>query len=68
MTIVRMSHIRQANLCSGGTRQWFVNHGFDWTSFLVDGIDAELLLATGDALAFRVVKIAKDENEDGRKS
>ena len=62
MTIVRMCHIRQANLCAAGTRSWFVNHGFDWTSFLVDGIAAEKLAATGDALALRVVEIAKKDN------
>lgn len=68
MTIVRMRHIRQANLCAGGTRSWFVEHGFDWTSFLVNGIDAEKLIATEDALALRVVRIAKSEEDHGRKS
>lgn len=65
MTIVTISHIRQAKLCAGGARAWFEHHGFSWSDFLTNGKSADELDATGDALAFRVTAIAREE--DGRR-
>lgn len=59
---VYMRHIRQAKLCSPGTRAWFNKYGFNWSAFLSDGIEAERLLETGDPFAKRVVEIARNEN------
>lgn len=59
MTIVRMAHIRQARYCASGARQFFARHGLDWAAFLRDGIAADRLRATGDAMALRVVEIAE---------
>jgi len=60
MTTVTMRHIRQCKLCSSGTRAFFNKHGFDWNDFLKHGIDANELENTGDAMAKRVAKAAKD--------
>lgn len=60
-----MRHIRQAKLCSGGTRTWWRDNGLNWSDFLVNGIEGEALLATGDPLAMRVVEAARAER-DGR--
>lgn len=60
--IVRMKHIRQAKLCSSGTRDWWKRQGFDWSDFLTNGIDAETLLETGDPQALRVVEIARKDH------
>jgi len=60
-----MRHIRQARLCSGGTRTWWKEHGFDWTDFLKNGIAGERLIETGDPLALRPVVAARAER-DGR--
>lgn len=57
-----MRHIRVARLCSDGARTWWRHHGFDWSDFLENGIDAQTLLDTGDPLAADVVKIARQEN------
>lgn len=62
MMPITMTHIRQANLCSSGTRAWFEKQGFSWPDFLKNGISIEKFEATGDALALRVVKIAKEES------
>lgn len=63
MTIkITMLDIRAANLCSGGTRAWFVQQGFSWEDFLLNGIDIEKFEATGDALALRVASIAREKN------
>lgn len=60
ITIVRMVHIRQAKMCSSGAREFFKRHGLDWQDFLNNGIDAEKLRATGDAMAIQVVKVAEN--------
>lgn len=65
MTVVHMVHIRRAKQCSQGARAFFVRHGLDWSDFLRNGIDAEKLRATGDAMALSVVEQAERE-ERGR--
>ena len=67
MTLVTMKHIRQADLCAKGAREWFASHGFDWGDFLENGKDADELDATGDALAHQVTAIARQEASDGRR-
>jgi len=42
--------------CMSGCRSWARQHGFDWSDFVANGIDAETLLATGDALAQSVIE------------
>ncbi len=66
MIIVTMKHVREANLCSSGARYWFKQHNLSWHEFLTTGLSAEVLEATGDELAFRVTKIARQEAENGR--
>ncbi len=58
--IVNMGHIRKSKMCSRGTRAFFEKHGLDWNAFLREGIDAEKLKATGDAMALQVVKVAEN--------
>ena len=57
--IVTIIHVRAAGLCVNGSRAWFTRHGLDFRAFLRDGLDAETLLATGDAMALRVVSYAE---------
>ena len=57
--IVRAEDIRAARLCFQGARPWFRRHGLDWQAFLVEGLSAEVLAATGDALALRVIAEAE---------
>lgn len=54
MTIV-MDDITKAGICASGARRWFHAHGLDFRDFMANGIDAEALLATGDAYARQVV-------------
>lgn len=63
--IVTMKHIRMAKMCSRGTREFFLRHGLDWSSFLKEGIPAHKLADTGDAMALHVVDVA--EGDHGRK-
>ena len=59
--IVTMRDIRAAKMCSSGTRAFFKRHGLDWHSFLKEGIQAELLESTGDAMAIRLVEVARGQ-------
>lgn len=61
-----MRHIRQARLCAGGARAFFARYGLDWGKFLRDGIPADELEATGDALTAGVVAAAREEAARGR--
>lgn len=56
--LITIDHVRAAGLCVHGTRGWFARHGLDFKAFLRDGIAADVLLATGDAMAMRVVEHA----------
>lgn len=64
--IVTMQDVRAAGFCGFGARRWFEAYGFDFRAFMTDGLPAETLLATGDALAETVVaKKRAAENPDG---
>jgi hypothetical protein len=64
--VVTIDHVRAAGLCVHGTRTWFARHGLDFRGFLAHGLPASVLLATGDAMAQRVVEIASRANEEPR--
>ena len=57
--IVRMRHLRKIKMCSHGGRAFAVRHGFEWSDFLKNGIQAERLIATGDAMALKAVESAR---------
>ena len=57
--IVTIAHVRAAGLCVNGSRAWLVRHGLDFRAFLREWLDAQTLLATGDAMAQRVVDCAR---------
>ena len=59
---------RTPGYCVPKSREWAQRHGIDFKAFMRDGIDADVLLATGDALALRLVAWAREceEAKDGR--
>ena len=64
--IVTVQDLRASRICFQGARPWFRRHGLDWQAFLAEGIAAERLAATGDALAFRVIAEARKRlNQNG---
>ncbi|SEI21456.1 hypothetical protein [Pseudomonas asplenii] len=46
--------------CHRQCRAFFIQQDLDWHDFLQNGIDEELLLATGNALARHVVEHARE--------
>lgn len=60
-----MKHIRNVRgftkkpgFCARGVRNWFQRHDLDYSDFLKNGIDEEILLATNDPMARAVVEQA----------
>ena len=45
--------------CARGGRLWVQQQGLDWATFVRDGLPAELLEATGDPMAMRLVAHAR---------
>lgn len=59
MLVVIHADMRALGYCNRGARSWFARHQLDWAEFINQGIDAEQLLATGDAMAEAVVAVAQ---------
>lgn len=57
---IRINDVRRAGHCVRGAKDWFDRHGLDFRAFLKNGIDEAELIASGDAMAARVVDIARD--------
>jgi len=57
---IYMSDIRKAKMCSQGTRAFFLARGLDFQDFLKNGLDEEILVQTGDAMALQVVEVARN--------
>lgn len=56
---------RGIGYCRGKGQEWFDRHGLDFREFVKNGIDADVLLATGDGMAIRLVEHArKVDNEE----
>jgi len=58
---VYMRHLRKDRICSAGARSFWTRHGLDWSDFVTNGIDGQVLLDTRDPRAVRVVGIAREE-------
>lgn len=56
--IVTYADMRALGYCSKGAREWFAQNGLDYRQFVRCGLDAETLLATGDAMAMKTVEQA----------
>lgn len=55
--------MRRLGYCSSGVRTFFQRNGLDYSAFLRDGIDADKLAETGDAMALAAV----EESKNGRR-
>ena len=62
--IVKRHHLdeMQPRYCANGSRRWFARMGLDWAAFVRDGIESDVLEATGDAMALKLVETVKARN------
>lgn len=65
---IYIRHMRAAGYCrKEGVKPFFNARNWDWQDFLANGIEAQKLIDTNDAMALRVVEIAKVEENEQRK-
>lgn len=58
--------LRAAGVClDTPTRAWAAERGIDWRTFCRDGWPVETLENTGEAVAMRVAKIAREREARG---
>ena len=64
--IIRPDDMAKVGYCAAGVRRWFIANGLDFRDFIKNGIDADVLIATGDALTQRVIdaKIARESVDE----
>lgn len=62
--IITIDDVRRVH-CVRGAKRWFEQHGLDFKVFLAEGLDAEVLLATGDLRARQVVDAKRKELSHG---
>jgi hypothetical protein len=61
-----MVDLRAAGQClNPPVMTWCAAHGIDWRAFARDGVPQEVLTATGDELAARVVAVAQRREASG---
>ena len=58
-----MNDARKAGFCARGIKAWFDERELDFRAFLRDGIEEDVLLETGDALALRVVALTRTRRD-----
>lgn len=56
---------RRGGFCAPNARAWAARYGLDFRAFVRHGIDADVLLATGDGFAVRLVEWARQRREAG---
>lgn len=57
--LILIQDLRQAQMCSNGSRKWFLKNNLDWSDFLVNGVHEDKFIASGDAMAMQVVEVAR---------
>lgn len=62
MTIITHRHCREVGYCNRGLRQMCDRIGIDWPGFLKNGIAADELRKTGNAMAERVIAHAEKDS------
>lgn len=66
MTRIIVQDLRTARYCLAGARGWFKRQGIAWGDLLGDGVEAERLRATGDALVEPVIRAAEARERAAR--
>lgn len=61
MRVVR-SDLDEVGYCANQSRVWAARMGLSWSDFVFNGIDAEVLRATGDAMALKIVEHVEARN------
>ncbi len=60
--IITINDVRLAGYCASGARRWFEAYSLDFRDFMANGISEERFLATGDAMAIRIVELMRERS------
>ena len=60
MSDIRSARTGKEKICARGSRAFFLSQGWDWSTFLENGIDIEIVEQTNDAMAQQVVEYVKN--------
>ncbi|MEM8493221.1 MAG: hypothetical protein AAF756_20580 [Pseudomonadota bacterium] len=60
---ITMRDVREAKMCSKGAREFFEKHGLSWPDFLENGVPVEAIEAIDDAMANKVVEVARGRQQ-----
>jgi hypothetical protein len=66
MTIVRHCDLAASRFCNRGVRVFFERHGLDWSDFLKNGIDADLVRHIDDVMLVQALERAEQREKEGR--
>ena len=61
MIVTHQDMKRHMSYCNAGAREFFRRHDLDWAEFVKNGVPDHVLVATGDAMAIRLVEKVKQE-------
>jgi len=64
--IVYIRDAVEIGYCVKGIKEFCKRYGIDFRSFVAHGIDSDVLLKTGDAMALKAVEQAKLNRMEGR--
>lgn len=56
--IITVNDLSAVDYCRKGGREFFKKHDLDWSDFLKNGLEHDVFVATGDAMAIRMVEEA----------
>lgn len=59
---ITMADCRRSLMCRSGVQKFLETHGLDYQEFRKNGLPEEVLAATGDAMALKIIQ----EKHDGR--
>lgn len=63
--LIRVDDLRKSGVCPDAGA-WFESNGMSWREFVLRGIPASRIEATGNAIALRVVAEARARAENGQ--
>lgn len=57
-----MSDMRALGYCRRGVKAFLESRGYDWKTFLKEGVPEKFLIDTDDAMALKVVNYVRNQN------
>lgn len=61
MILVWPSDLGSLGYCHRGARAWFARHELDWSDFVQNGVDIEILDSIDDAMAARLTAFVRGQ-------